>query len=665
MADASPVDPNVIYPAPRPLTPIWSRRWVGFPARHTSLVGREREVATVRELLREPGRRLVTLTGPGGVGKTRLAMAAAEEVAPTFADGAAFVDLSAISDPALILPAIARVLEVRESPGRSLRETLLAALRERHLLLVLDNFEHLAGAAAAADLAALLDACPAVTVLVTSRTPLHLHDEQRFTTPALALPSSPATDPAALAEFGAIALFIARARLAHHDFALTTENAPAVVETCHRLNGLPLAIELAAAWARVLTPAALLARLEPSLPLLRGGAEDQPARLRTMRDAIAWSYDLLRADEQQCFRRLAVFAGGFTMAGAEAVSAHVPSPHHPITPSLSSDTLDLLASLIDKSLLQQTEADGGEPRFSMLETVREFGLERLAETGETEAVTAAHAAHYLALAEAAAAAAGGASGSGWMRRLAAERPNLRAALDWLDTRSQSAAVLQMTGALWHYWYRLGDLAEGRTRLERALTAAPREVDPLLRARALRGAGVLAWQSADYDQSRERLEAALAAYGALGDRAGTAWVLNSLGCLFATLSAAEPAETNLTESLAIFRTLGDAVGMAQLTANLGELAQVEGRHELAVERLESALAMWRDLGGRTGAARAQVYLAQALLARGELTQADAVLLEALTTIHDIEYEQILPAALRTVAHLAARRGAGALAARWYG
>jgi non-specific serine/threonine protein kinase len=324
-----------------------------------------------------------------------------------------------------------------------------------------------------------------------------------------------------------------------------------------------------------------------------------------------------------------------------------------------------LAGLIDKSLLQVEHADGREPRFLMLETVREFALEQLEASGEEAATREAHAAHYLGLAEAAASDAGGAGDSGWMRRLTAERPNVRAALDWLEQAGRARATLQMSGALWHYWYRLGDLAEGRSRLEQALATAPADGDPAMRARALRGAGVLAWQSADYDRSRERLEASLAAYRALGDQTGIAWALNSLGCLCATLSAAEQGAAFMTEALAIFRELDDAVGTANLTCNLGELAEAEGRHELAIARLEAGLAMWRALGDRVGAVRAMVFLGQALLAQNEVARAEAVPIDALGAIRDIDYKQILPAALRAVAQLAMRRGNAAAAARWYG
>jgi non-specific serine/threonine protein kinase len=570
---------------------------------------------------------------------------------------------------------------VRESPERPLAASLIAALRDRRLLLVLDNAEHLPGAAP--DLAELLTSCPQLTVLVTSRAPLRLSGEHRITTSPLPLPAGgDALAPDRLATWPAIALFVDRARQVRPDFALDAASATTVLEICRRLDGLPLALELAAAWLRVLTPAALLARLGSGLALLAGGATDQPARQRTMRDAIAWSHDLLGDDEQRVFRRLAVFVGGFTLEAAERVTderrkadggrrmadaeetARPPTPRPPDPPTPST-TLDLLAGLVDKSLLQPAAVNAAEPRFTMLETVREFGLEQLAASGELAVVRSAHAAHYLELAEAAANSAAGAGGGDWLPRLAAEQADLRAALDWLDDTGETDASLRLASALWHYWYRHGDLTEGRTRLERALAAASSEADPAVLARALRGAGVLAWQGADYDQSRQRLEAALAAYRAVDDRLGAAWALNSLGCLYATLAETEPAESLLREALAIFDRLGDAVGIAQLTANLGELAEVTGRHDLAVEQLGAALTMWRALDDRVGAARAQVFLGQALLARDDATRAEVVLRDAIVAIRAIGYEQLLPAALRAVAQLAARRGAYAAAARWCG
>ncbi|MFN8590205.1 MAG: tetratricopeptide repeat protein [Thermomicrobiales bacterium] len=657
---------NVIaLPLERAAAAVERRSASVLPVPLTRIIGREHEVATIENLFRRDHARLVTLTGPGGVGKTRLALhlAATIRATPGFTGDVVFVSLAEISNPSLVLPAIARAVGIHESPSQHTVDTLGATVGDRRLFLMLDNFEHLIGGGAEEELADLMQRSGGLTLLVTSRTPLRVRGEHLVRIAPLALPEpNLALDGDNLESYGAIALFVERARAVNHRFALDTENASAITAICRRLDGLPLAIELAAAWVRLLSPAALLRQLAPQLPLLTGGASDQPARLQTMHDAIAWSYDLLTNGEQRLFRCLAVFVGGCSLAAAERVWRLGATARGGDD---SASFLRALAGLVDKSLLQPSDGATTEPRFLMLETIREFGLEQLTEQGEAPAVQATHAAHFLDLAETAAGSPAGAGGGEWLPRLAPEHANLLAALDWFDTSGQREETLRLASALWHYWYRHGDLIEGQERLEQALSAVPPRLAPAARARALRGAGVLAWQSGQFDLSRRRLEEALANYNALGDRAGAAWTLNSLGCLYATMADEAQAEVTFDEALAIFRALDDAVGVAQMTANLGELAAVGGRHEIAVERLAAALSMWRARGDRVGAARAQVFLGRAFLARGEAAQAETALLDALAAIRDMGYDQILPAALRAVAELAAWRGAAGDAARWLG
>jgi predicted ATPase/DNA-binding SARP family transcriptional activator len=368
-----------------------SARPPGFLPRFLNrLLGREREVAELKRLLTDPDMALVTITGTGGIGKTRLAVEAAATLCDTFPDGRFLVDLAPLRDPSLVVSTIARSLGVRGGASQSLTESLKEWLRSKQLLLLLDNFEHLLPAALL--VAELLASCPLLKVLVTSRAPLHLRGEQEFSVPPLALPDLrhlPLVE--VLSRCAAVELFIQRARSVTPDFALTEENAAAVAEICRSLDGLPLAIELAAARIKVLPPQALLSRLERRLPLLTDGARDLPARQQTLRDAIAWSYDLLGEEEQTLFRRLSVLIGGCTLEAAEAVG----NAGH----ELGTEILDGIASLVDKSLLQQETVDGGEPRFRMLETIREFGMERLAKSGEEAAIRQRHACYFVVLAE--------------------------------------------------------------------------------------------------------------------------------------------------------------------------------------------------------------------------------------------------------------------------
>ncbi len=427
-----------------------------LPVLPAPLVGREREIAAVVHLLRRAEPRLLTLTGPGGVGKTGLAVAAAAAAADGFPDGVAFVPLAPLSDPGLVVPTTLGVLGVRESADRPAQERLRAHLRGKRMLLILDNFEHLMDAAS--DVADLLASCAGPTFLVTSRAPLRVRGEQEYPVPPLELPDlERVPDVAEVAGASAVQLFVRRAREVSPDFALTQGNATAVAAVCRRLDGLPLAIELAAAWTKLLPPTALLARLDRTLPILTGGPRDLPARQQTMRDAIAWSHDLLSPTEQALFRRLAVFVGGFDLGGAEAVAVVPADPGVGI--------LDGVASLVDKSLLRRQagsfddEATG--PRFGMLETVREFALERLVTSGEEAAVRDAHAAWCLALVEEGDRELWGPRHALWSDRLAAEYDNVRAVLAWTLERGRVEIGLRLTRALWKFIRSRGHPSEAR------------------------------------------------------------------------------------------------------------------------------------------------------------------------------------------------------------
>ena len=462
-----------------------------LPISADPLVGRESEVATVTALCRDPSARLVTLTGPGGVGKTRLALQVAADLRTEFGSGVAFVPLAAIRDSALVLPAVAQALGVREIPGRPPDDALAVALRGRRMLLVLDNFEQVVSAAPA--VGRLLAACPELRILATSRVPLRLSSEQRYLVPPLATPDS-APDQAAdaLADNPALRLFVRRARQVRPDLTLTPEITAAAASICRRLDGLPLAIELAAARIVVLPPPALLARLERALPVLSGGARDQPERLRTMREAIAWSYELLPSAAQALFRQLAVFAGGFTLEAATAVS------------QAEDDTevalFDGVAGLVEASLLRSEVGLGGEPRFSMLETIREYGVERLAASSEEQLTQERHAAWVLTFAEGAEPELFRADQQSWWRRLEAERPNIRAALDWFEQTGDAERALRLAGALTTFNYMLGHFEEGQEWLRRAL-AVPGETSSTSRAWAIIGLGSLAWFRGDNDTAR--------------------------------------------------------------------------------------------------------------------------------------------------------------------
>jgi predicted ATPase/DNA-binding SARP family transcriptional activator len=535
-----------------------ARPVAGLPAPATALIGRTSEVTEVTALLRRADVRLLTLSGPGGAGKTRLAIEVARVVAPSFTDGAAFVPLAPLRDTALVIPAITQALGLPDQGDRSPLARLQDALRDREVLLVLDNFEHIA--AAAVEVAALLAAAPRLTVLATSRSLLHIAGEFSYGVPPLAL-ADPAQLPAldALAQVESAALFLERVRARLPTFQITEANARDVAMICARLDGLPLAIELAAARAVLLSPRMLLARLRSRLALLTDGPRDLPERQRTLRATIDWSYRLLDLSEQVLFGRLAVFAGSWSLEAAEAVCSTVGL--------LAMSTLDGLQALLDKHLVLRASDVGDESRLMMLETIREYALERLAERGEAPAAQQAHASFYLALAEAAAPALHGPEQIAWLDRLDEEQANLRVALTWLLEAGDAAGALRLASALHWFWYVRGHYAEGRAWLERALAAAtgPRAdpLPPVLLARAHSAAGRLAGTLGDLAAGQAHSEASVALWRALESdpkhereaRGGLIWALGQVQWT-RSLQGDRSSELLEPELIARYETVGD-------------------------------------------------------------------------------------------------------------
>ena len=574
-----------------------------LPAQLTPLIGREQEVAAACTLLCRQEVRLATLTGTGGIGKTRLALQVATDLLAYFDDGICFVSLAPVSDPDLVVPTIAQTLGLKDSGGQAPLELLKTSLSEKCLLFLLDNFEQVA--AAAPQLSELLVSCPHLKLLVTSRAVLHLRGEQEFPVPPLALPDlTQLPESETLAQVAAVALFLQRAWATKPDLPLTATTARAIAEICVQLDGLPLAIELAAARSKLLPPQALLARLGQRLAVLTSGAQDAPARQQTLRNTIAWSYNLLNAKAQQLFRRLSIFVGGCTLQAVEALCTSLEEGRG------AEWTLDGVASLLDKSLLQQTAQEGEEPRLLMLETIREYGLECLTSSAEVEITRQAHVAYYLALAQEARTTWYGPEQQAWCDRVEQEQGNVRAVLQWLLEGKEAALALQLSNALWWFWLTRSHVREGRTFLEKVL-AGSAEVVTSARAEALNGLGFLLEFLGEYEQAEKRCEESLALCRKLGDTSGAAWPLKNLGALAFDRDEYTKADTLLQEALTLFREGGDQVGCHWSLSHLSMLYSQQGEDVKARACAEESLALAKELGDKDTIAFDLILLAKVL------------------------------------------------------
>ncbi|MFN8593367.1 MAG: tetratricopeptide repeat protein [Thermomicrobiales bacterium] len=661
------IGPGLIAAFPPLRAPEQLLRNVPRPA--TPLIGREGEVAAARALL-DPKRRadqrnamdepapapvsLLTLTGPGGAGKTRLALHLAADIGVSFEDGSLFVSLAEVAQPSQVPATIAATLDLGDSGGESPRELVLNRLRDRELLLVLDNFEQVMGAATF--VSELIERCPRLRVIVTSRERLHLRGEHEMPLPPLSTPESSAfiprsgADPKPLdldriSRSEAVQLFVQRAQAVKADFAITSENAEAVAELARRLDGLPLAIELAAARSRSLPPQALLSRLERRLDLLSRGSRDLPARQQTMRDTIAWSFDLLEPAEQSLFTLISVFAGGAALAAVESIAEEAAID--------TCDVFDLLESLADKSLLRLRD-DGDQLRFEMLQTIREFALERLAASPTAVSIQSCHAAYFRQLAEKHEPQLAATGQKQSLDQLERDQPNIRVALAWLRDTGQIADALRLGASLWRFWWLRGDVGEGRQQLESLIAeagAAPADV----LAKALNGAGVLAESQGDWEAAVHHHERSLAIYRDRADPHGVAWSLNNLGVVAINQGDLTRARMLLEEALAVAQAAGDEAGIATALMDLGQIANHEGDRQRAAALWARSLASFRALGDESHLARSLNNLGYVAAYDGDLERARTLFTESLRYHRSVGDRQGMAGTLNNLGGIALAQG----------
>ncbi len=627
--------------------PMWK-----VPAKLMPLIGREEELARLHELLLGQQVRLITLLGPGGIGKTHLSKQVAMEMRERFADGVCFVSLAAISDPRLVVPAIAKELGIRQVGERPLFEQVKVALRNRHLLLILDNFEQVLKAAS--QLPELLAECLHLEILVTSRARLHVHGEYEFPVPPLALPDlTLLTKSDTPFHNAAVSLFLQHARAARPDFQMTSTNARTIAEICIRLDGLPLAIELAAARIRSFSSQALLARLEEHLlDVVISRDQDLDDRQRTLRNTIAWSYDLLDPAEQQLFRRLSVFMGSWSLEVVEAV--------YKALGESASHVWDMVESLLDKSLLQPAEQEG-EGRLRLLETIREYGLERLEASGEAEIIRRVHAEYYLRFVQEAEPHLKGLQQTTWSTRLEQEQENLRAALKWLIECGEAELVLRFCGALWWFWRLRGYWIEGWRWLEAALGLSQTGGPTVARARALWAAGDLAYYQDGYLIARSLLEDSVMLCRSLEAEKELAFALVTLGVFMRLQGDRVTAEPLLEEGEKLCRKLGSSWELAYLLRKLAEYAARAGELKQAGEYAQESLTLAQKLGGKSLIATVLSTLGGIAARQGNLTQAIAYNQESLTLARELGDKLLVALALNNMGYFSALQGDLTLAA----